>query len=144
MTTVTAMRKRFDKVNLVTLTTDAMEEVPNEVVQYNIDQLDEGKNRIGDYILPEYHPVTVSVKKTKGQEFRFVTLQDTNEFRSKFFLNIAGNTYGINSSDSKTSALVAKYGEEIFGLTKAHQAELWEFGLSPLVVDKIRITTGAI
>lgn len=144
MTTVAEMRRRFAKVDLVDLTGDAMEERSEDIVDYNKQQLDEGIDSKDRRITPSYTRFTIQEKIRKGQEYRFVTLQDTNEFRSKFYLKLVSSDFEITSSDSKTEALKSKYGQDIFGLTKHSKEDAWSFDLSPIVVRKIKNITGAI
>lgn len=145
MVTVAEMRRRFDTVGITELTADAMEQNADEVVEFNREQMNEkGVDKTGRQIRPKYTPFTVSVKRQKGQPFDRVTLRDTGEFQSRMHLQIQRDTFGISSDDYKTSSLVEKYGEDIFGLTSESKRQAWNDFLASGVVNSIKKITGAI
>jgi hypothetical protein len=65
-----------------------------------------------------YSPITVSIKKEKGQKTRMVTLRDEGDFHESFFLEARDEDFEIYATDVKTGELVEKYGDEIFGITE--------------------------
>lgn len=143
MTTIADFRRKWEKINLIELTTDAMEAEAANVTDLNRDQMDEGRLRTGGNITPDYKPITVYFKQQQGKEYRFVTLKDSGEFQSKMFLSIAGDRFKIDSSDSKAGSLTAKYSEDIFGLTSENKRLAWNELIRPLVVRAIKNITGA-
>ena len=143
-TTIADFRRRWDKIDLIPLTADAMGEQSADVTSLNKEQMNEGILRTGNSITPDYRPLTVYYKKEQNKEYRFVTLRDTGEFQSKMFLSIKGDTFNIDSSDSKTNELTAKYSDNIFGLTSENKRIAWNELIRPLVVKAIKNMTGAI
>ena len=144
MTTVADMSRRLDLFDLIEVTADAMEQMPDEIVELNRDQMNEqGVTSKGAAIKPEYSPFTVFEKNRKGQVFSHVTLRDTGEFQSKMHLIIKGKSFDISSTDSKTPDLVSKYGENIFGLTMESKKEAFSM-LKPTIVSRFKEITGAI
>ena len=66
--------------------------------------------------LGEYAPSTIVYKKRKNQPTDRVTLKDTGDFYN-FDIIIDEDGFIITSFDSKTSKLVDRYGNDIFGIT---------------------------
>lgn len=64
------------------------------------------------------------------------------DFYRGFKVTITPEFYIINSTDSKTKKLIAKYGEDIFGLTKESKTELVEERLRKGLANHIYTTTG--
>lgn len=84
------------------------------------DQLyDRGVNSLGTEIMSyrPYAPLTVSIKKQKGQPYSRVTLRDTGDFHRSFTVEAGPESFVITATDRKTQELAEKYGREIFGLT---------------------------
>lgn len=65
-----------------------------------------------------YKPSTIKAKKRKGQPTTRVTLRDTRAFHNAMYVVFDEEGFYITSSDSKTKALKAKYGDDIFRLTR--------------------------
>lgn len=96
------------------------------------DQLNAGMDSEGNPIGPPYRPLTVTLKKAKGQPYDRVTLKDEGDFHAGLFLSGgAKNQFAIGSSDPKTGKLQAKYGDEILGLNEASQHRLIDDLLRP-------------
>lgn len=95
------------------------------------DQLyDQGINRLGvdisDY--RPYSPLTIEIKKQKGQPYNRVTLHDEGEFAGSFFLDVGQQSFEIKAGDWKTEELIIKYGRQILGLTDKNIALLiWQY-----------------
>jgi hypothetical protein len=106
----------------VMLTASEFEEF---IVDLNRSQMeDKGIRGNSTKITPKYVPFTIKVKKAKGQVFSHVTLTDTGDFSDAMFVEFGDDFFFLGSEDIKTQELVAKYGKEIFGLTKDNQGEL--------------------
>lgn len=71
--------------------------------------------KIMDYA--PYKPSTIKAKKRKGQPTTRVTLRDTRAFHQAMYVVFDEEGFYITSSDPKTEALKAKYGDDIFRLT---------------------------
>lgn len=143
MTTVTAMRKRFNLVKVDELASQAMEQRREDIVELNREQMLEGKNKDGSDIAPPYAFSTVAIKRAKGQQANFVNLRDTGSFQRAMKLIVTRHTYQVTSTDSKTPDLVRKYGDVIFGLTPRNKAIAWSVYIRPQVVQDIKDITGA-
>jgi len=102
-------------------------EVENMMIDLNIKQMDEGFRADDTTIEPEYTANTVEIKKSKGQPYNRVTLQDTGEFKMNMKIKSSNSKAEILSSDSKSDELQEKYGKAIFGLNDEHLAMLREF-----------------
>lgn len=99
-----------------------------------------GINRLGvkisDYA--PYAPLTIEIKKAKGQPTNRVTLRDEGDFESSFHLEVGDTQFEIRASDPKTEELIKKYGRQILGLTDENLEELiWNYIYSELL-DKAK------
>lgn len=141
MTTVAEMLRRFERVSLTELTTDAMEQESDNITQLNRDQMNEGKLSDGSFIKPPYKQITRQHKAIKGQVFNVVTLRDTGEFQSRMFLQIRGTSFDFNSTDWKAPSLEDKYSPLIYGLTNESKQVAWQL-CKPHVVREIKRMTG--
>jgi len=89
---------------------------------------------IADYM--PYSPFTVEIKKSKGQPYDRVTLQDTGDFHKSFYIEYQGDGFEIKADDWKTSMLVRDYGKEILGLNDENVEELLREYIHPKLMDK--------
>lgn len=120
--------------------------VDNEayIVDLNVeDQLYErGVNALGvsisDY--KPYSPFTVEIKRMKGQPTNRVTLRDTGDFHSSFYVEAGNEQFEIKAADDKTASLIKKYGREIFGLTDENLKDIIENYIYPDLLDRTRKT----
>jgi hypothetical protein len=67
-----------------------------------------------------YAKATIKIKNKKRQPTTRVTLRDTGAFHKSMFLVFDSEGFYVTSSDEKTEALTAKYGETIFRLTNGN------------------------
>lgn len=91
------------------------------------DQLfEQGVNNLGvsidDYA--PYHPMTIEIKKQKGQPYDRVTLHDEGDFSGSFFIETQNELFEIKAADFKTHDLIKKYGRQILGLTNENISKL--------------------
>ena len=101
---------------------------------------EQGVNNLGvsisDYA--PYSPVTIEIKKAKGQPTNRVTLRDEGDFESSFFLEVGQSQFEIKASDWKTEELIKKYGRQILGLTNENIEKLiWDF-IYPDLLSKLK------
>lgn len=105
------------------------------------DQLyEEGINRLGVSIMDyaPYRPLTIAIKEQKGQPTNRVTLRDTGDFESSFYLEVNDKQFEVKASDWKTEALIKKYGRQILGLTDENISSLiWDY-IYPDLIEKAR------
>ena len=105
------------------------------------DQLyEEGINRLGVSIMDyaPYRPLTIAIKEQKGQPTNRVTLRDTGDFDSSFYLEVNDKQFEVKASDWKTEALIKKYGRQILGLTDENISSLiWDY-IYPDLMEKAR------
>lgn len=103
---------------------------------------EQGINRLGvsisDYA--PYSPLTIEIKRKKGQPTNRVTLRDEGDFQSSFYLEVKDTQFEIKASDWKTEELIKKYGRQILGLTDENIASLiWEY-IYPDIMRRTRET----
>lgn len=137
--------KRFDKLVRVLEKAPVDEffvKISNEnkhwIEDQNIEQLREGKDADGADIDPPYTLFTVRMKKAKGQESDFVTLEDTGKFYQGITAEITTKGFKMIGKDSKTGELMLKYGERIIGISTKNIDELSMDLYLPALIDEIK------
>lgn len=91
---------------------------------------EQGINRLGVDIMDyaPYSPLTIAIKEEKGQPTNRVTLRDTGDFETSFFLEVGDKQFEIKATDFKTEDLIKKYGRQILGLTTENiEALIWQY-----------------
>ena len=146
MKIITDLRDRVVKVN-EDLTSGKMiqkiiQEHEAEIIDMNAQEqlFESGENSLGVSIASyaPYSPITIEIKRLKGQPTNRVTLRDEGDFESSFYLVISDKQFEIKASDWKTEELVEKYGSSILGLTKENIASLtWDY-IYPELMDTFK------
>lgn len=135
--------KRFnDRLTNGTYIKAIIEENDAYIVDMNTEQqlYEQGVNTYGVKIMDykPYKPLTIRIKKEKGQPIDRVTLRDTGDFQSSFYLEVGNEQFEIKANDWKTDGLIKKYGREILGLTDENLSELiWHF-IYPDILEKAK------
>ncbi len=85
------------------------------------DQLyEQGIDRQGQSIQEKsggYAPLTIQIKRMKGQPTNRVTLRDEGDFHRSFYIEYHSDGFEIKASDWKTEELKHQWGSSILGLT---------------------------
>lgn len=117
----------------------ATEDAEETILEMNIRQLyDYGERRDGSDITPHYSPVTVAIKREKGQRTDHVTLRDTFDWQLSFWIQYTADGFEIKASDWKTERLIQKYGEGILGLQDANVQTLCENIYLPRLITELK------
>lgn len=79
-----------------------------------------GVDSEGAQLSPPYTPLTVEIKKEKGQRFDHVTLKDTGQFYESFKVTAikSGDLVIEADAQKEDNNLIDKYGEDVLGLTE--------------------------
>lgn len=85
-----------------------------------------------------YRPLTVSIKKIKGQPTSRVTLRDEGDFHRSFFIKYSDTGFSVDASDEKTEALLEKYGDEVLGLTHESLEEILRNYIIPGLIEELK------
>lgn len=112
------------------------------VIDMNVqDQLYErGIDRNGVELL-EYAQATIEFKQLNNQPYDRTTLRDTGDFHRSWTIKFGFDSFELVPEDIKTEALIAKYGEEVIGLTDENFNEFcWEY-IYPALLKKLRGNT---
>lgn len=105
------------------------------------DQLfEKGITRTGQYIAEyaPYAPITIEIKKQKGQPTARVTLRDEGDFHRSFYVEFQTDGFEMKASDYKTPKLINQYGEEILGLTDDNFKDIIEGVIKPTILKKLK------
>lgn len=136
MKIITDLRDRVADFNTQLTNGTIIEKIVVENEAYIVDMnaqvqlYEQGENSLGVDIASyrPYSPLTIKIKKLKGQPTNRVTLRDEGDFESSFFLEVNKEQFEIKASDFKTEELIQKYGRSILGLTQEHVTELiWKY-----------------
>mgnify|MGYP006943063230 CR=1 FL=1 len=107
-------------ISLEEIFVDVIENHEQHLIDLNHGQLQQGQDSEGEY-LREYQSIAYALEKYKMNSsagFGNPDLRYTGAFYSGWSLYIDTKGFFYDSGDDKTSDLVAKYGENIFGLRK--------------------------
>jgi len=146
MKIITDLRDRVVKVNEDLTSGKMIQNIIQEneaaIIDMNAQEqlFESGENSLGVSIASyaPYSPITIEIKKMKGQPTNRVTLRDEGDFESSFYLVISDKQFEIKASDWKTEELVEKYGSSILGLTKENIASLtWDY-IYPELMDTLK------
>lgn len=112
-----------------------------DIVEMNTEEqlFKRGENALGVSMktYAPYKPVTIQIKKDKGQPTDRVTLRDTQAFQKSFFIFADNKAAWFKATDKKAQKLYDKYGE-IFGLTVENRNRVaWEY-LYPLLMTELK------
>jgi hypothetical protein len=78
------------------------------------------------------------IKKAKGQPTDRVTLRDTGDFESSFYLDVEDTYFEITAADFKTEKLMHKYGKDISGLNEENlRILIWDV-VYPRMIDNVK------
>lgn len=136
------MLKKFEALDTDAISADAIEETAPQFKDANREQMNAGLTAEGDAIFPPYAPLTVAIKRMKGQPTDRVTLKDTGDFYRGFSVIVTADQVLTGSTDEKSAKLQAKYGEAIFGLGGQYKAGYVNTALRPAFKAKIETATG--
>lgn len=117
MRTVADMLEAAEKINIPYQVQLSLEAARQEYIQLQQEQLYSGIKEDNTDITPAYTPLTVKIKKTKGQITDHVTLRDTGDFYKGIYITVdSPDKFTVDSKDVKSVGLQEKYTEKIFGL----------------------------
>lgn len=108
------------------------------IIDMNVeDQLyEQGIDRFGRSIsdYAPYSPITIELKKLKGQPTARVTLRDEGDFHASFYIDFKADGFEIKASNWKTDMLIKGYGEGILGLTDDNFKDLARNYIQPEII----------
>jgi hypothetical protein len=121
---------------------DRLIQLESEVIDLNAEEqlFERGINAEGEEIIryAPYSEVTIEIKRAQGQPVDRVTLRDTGDFHSEFFLTRLADGVLIDSADEKTTDLQRQYGQSILGLTDENIQYLILTELLPFLILRLR------
>ncbi|HUR65464.1 MAG TPA: hypothetical protein VMZ03_03870 [Chitinophagaceae bacterium] len=144
MSTIRGLYNRIQKVDTDQIIAESLEDSASGFVGKQQDQMYEGINSDGSEREPAYSPVTIALKRIKGQRTDVVTLHDTGDFYRGQYIDVRNDIIIEDSADVKTAKLVKKYGEKMFGLSKPFKIMYLDEDLRPVFKNKIESATGLV
>lgn len=141
-----ALRKRIETVNQGLRSGLYIRQIVEENEAFIVDMnaenqlYEQGVNSLGVEISDyrPYTPITIEFKRMKGQPTDRVTLRDTGDFESSFYIEVNDEQFEIRASDPKTETLIRKYGREILGLTNENLSTLIRDCIYPELLEKAK------
>jgi hypothetical protein len=134
----TQARKELNELknNIKLVVKETFEEYKSLIVHYNADEqmYDKGQDAKGSLIRPAYKPMTIRIKKAKGQPTDRVTLRDTGRFHKTLIVTPKEDYVEITSDVYYAKYLFDKYGSNILGI----QEELLKEFVKRYVVPNIK------
>lgn len=115
--------EEFEK-NTDQIVIDIVKDNSGQVLDLNRLQMFEGKDGNGVEIDPPYADSTIARKRRKGNPYDRVTLKDEGDFYRLLDLKFSGDSFQIQSNDTKSVYLERKYGEDIYGLDEERMTQL--------------------
>lgn len=144
MGSILSMLKKFEALNTDDISADVIEDTAAEMIEANRAQMDAGMKADGNEIYPPYAPLTIAIKRMKGQPTDRVTLKDTGSFYAGKFVIVTTDSVLSGSRDEKDKALREKYGEDIHGLGGEFKAGYVNNALRPAFRERILQATGLL
>lgn len=144
MATIAAVHRNVSALNLYRELQLTLINKEKEIIALNQQQLREGKRADSKKMTPQYRLESYAIEKQamNSQPGKWTPdLYLTGAFYSGFFVDFAGETFELNSSDGKTSSLVKKYSAEVFGLTEPSTETLAMQIVWPVLKKRIEAVT---
>jgi hypothetical protein len=136
--------QKLQAISVNDVATESLEAATDQLRDRQKDQLLSGLNskgqKIGRYQSKKYASFKNQMNPAPG--FGVPDLRLTGGFYKGIYSDVRGETVLIDSTDEKTTALVKKYGESVFGLNKPTKREFIKQDLRPIFMRIIRAKTG--
>jgi hypothetical protein len=132
------LSENWAKIDFIDLAGEVLLDMSDFIAELNRNQMQKkGIRGDGTEITPLYTELTDFLKTRKGQRTDHVTLKDTGSFHNSITADIYGNDLILDATDSKTSDLLDKYGDEVLGLTN-ESIKLLRAKFMPLYIQAIK------
>lgn len=132
--------KRFDPDRIIVSILDARREdiarYVSEIQLFMEGQRGQDGKAIDSY--DSYSPVTIAIKRQKGQPTDRVTLRDTGDFHRSITAKVTGGTMEIVADDWKADKLMDRYGDGILNLSDEHLESIKRAILLPALKMEFR------
>ena len=140
LTSLIGRLEKFEK-DIPLIIKDVIESNNHAICEMNTEKqlFQKGENAAGisiDTFRP-YTARTLEIKQSKGQPINRVTLRDTGDFHSSFYIEAGTDSFMIKASDPKTLELMAKYGDEILGLTDEDANIVSHEMIKPILIERL-------
>ena len=140
------LRKEIEEINnsLDKIFKNAVSENKNILFDYvAVDQLKEkGIDGFGKKIIDRepYSPITISIKRLKGQPTNRVTLEDTGDWKDSFYIKYYQDGFEIESKDWKSGKLLDRYGDEVLDIADYNLQDFLDFYLMPALYERLKVS----
>lgn len=143
--------KSLKALDITVIASESISETSKEFTEYNREQMMEGKRSDGGRIQDSPGNPYRSMKYARYKNtlnpkpgLRNPDLFLTGSFQKQMSMKLQNTDITMDSTDAKTSSLLAKYGTGIFGLgDTAHEQYVME-ALVPVAESKVEKLTGLV
>lgn len=145
MGTIKKIQTQVRRLDLRSQMPVLIEQTANEIEELNKAQLyQRGEDSTGTKLDPYRSTIYGEFKHRMNPSPGLGTpdLFLTGAFYRGFFVRVTPTTFGVDSRDSKSSDLKRKYGETIFGLTRASKRDYIQIALWQAVKNYVTSTSG--
>lgn len=144
MATIFEVNNRIQALNLGGEVPKIIKESSEAIANEQAFQMFSGQRSDNKEINPQYSPLTIEIKKEKGQVTDRVALRDTGSFQNKIAVYVKQDRFEITSTDEKKNKLEKKYGRQIFGLNTQHLEDYVRDFFQPSLKEYVEQTTGLV
>jgi hypothetical protein len=132
--------ENFISIDFEKLVKDSVFENEAELVDALHDQLQTGRDQMGDYIGEYKDERNAKLKFSMNPRagFNHVDLKLEGDLYSGMQLEEAGKDFQIRSTDSKSEDLVKRYGEWFYGLQDHNIGKVAQEDILPVLQDNLR------
>lgn len=116
------------------------EEQKKLLIKYNADEqmYKLGQDSKGSIIRPAYAPMTIRLKKKKGQPTDRVTLRDTGRFHKTLIVTPKDEYLEISSDVEYAKYLFKRYGNDILGIQQEILKEFTQRYIMPRLNEELK------
>ena len=101
---------------------------------------EKGEDGDGEFLADSqpYRPMTISIKRIKGQPTNRVTLKDTGDFHESFYIEFQSEWFEIKAKDWKSDELQDRYGDAIMALNDENITDMVQNYIAPAIMEKFK------
>lgn len=137
--TILGKLKQFDQLNVSDAVHESIEATKDEMLAAQKEQMLHGVrpdgSKIGKYKNPAYAAKKAAMNPLAG--YGNMDWKLTGSLYNEMFVDVRGDTYVIDSVDTKTGKLIDAFGDP-FGLGGEHKIKYLNDSLRPTLINKVK------
>lgn len=140
MGSITRLRNNVAKIDFDLVISESVLETQKPLVFLQQEQLIKGLRstgkKIGKYKNKKY--ASLKYKQSRRAGFGYIDEFLSGSFYSEIYVKVKKKSIELTSADSKTKKIIARDGEDIFGLTRESRDEYSKVDILPRALKKIK------